>query len=234
MPKLALRSCELIELQNISGSPKKRDFQKTSFTRKVIGRNLKLEKLRRSLFEKEFENISLFLMIFPGSLLAGSLEGACLMLAAPQTGAGSTALVFAAQGKNRGGFTRTDSTEGITPVGSYLGLRLGFFFFRLCRAILRQGLSFLGNSKIPRYCMKTLKITEILNTKQLSVSHWCRHSKRPYVAFWFKLRSYECIRTFSLSKGARDTTIQQPMPPAAAWEAGRAVCLGAGFGERFF
>lgn len=34
------------------------------------------------------------------------------MLAAQQTGAGSTGLVFAAQGKDRGGFTRTDSTEG--------------------------------------------------------------------------------------------------------------------------
>lgn len=75
VPRLMLSICVLIETQNVSGSPKKRGFKNKSPSGKVIARNIKLKKLLRILFELTFENIFLFLILFPRCFPGQALWG---------------------------------------------------------------------------------------------------------------------------------------------------------------
>lgn len=68
--------------------------------------------------------------------------------------------------------------RSVTLEGFLTGIGLGCLSFRLCRAVLYQRLSFLGNGKIPRSCIKSIKVTKIFNSNQPLVFESRRHSKR--------------------------------------------------------
>jgi len=182
VPKLVLQQLRANRATKHLGLTEGKGLSNKSLPGKVVGRNMKLGKLHRNLFEQTFENICLFLIVFPrcfpGQPLSGVPGGSLFNLAARQIGAGSSKLGFTVEDKDQEGFVCANGAEKYHSRESSTWERGSAADFSDCASVLHQRFSSPGNGKMPRSCNKIIKVTHIFNSNQPLVLESCRHSNR--------------------------------------------------------
>lgn len=165
MPRLVLSICVLIETQNISGSQRKGALK----TNCPVGRSLqetqRWKTAQNHVWTNIWEHFSISNPISQVFSQAGSLPGPW----------GEPVLYWGRLALGAAGWCLLQSVrigEALSVqmewriITSELRKGLSTSVFGLCWAILHHQFSIPGKGKIPRSCIKTIKVTEIFNSNQ--------------------------------------------------------------------